>query len=268
MSKFGVIAPKIGVVSKIKNLRLMVKNLFRWIVFLVLLVTGFAGLTSGSVFGTLVVWLAAVLVLPPANAKLVEKIAMFKKPVVMYGVLFLCFSSGIAAISSAQAEKDKSYFAANKVKVLEDIQASISEKKPADALATINRYIQHFPEDSDLAILKKKSESLVEKINEDAKQAALEKEKQVGVGQLQAETATGTGSSGEVCTVSNVLHDKAFICAGTADVCGMDDKTILVVNGTIMPPHATHTAMIKPGYRCECTKEPMRTAHAKIECSG
>lgn len=77
-------------------------------------------------------------------------------------------------------------------------------------------------------------------------------------------SASGTG----LCTVHSILHNHAFICVGGRDICGLDSRTILIVNGEIMPPQAVSTQMIKPGYVCSCVRDSVRTAHAKIDCTG
>jgi hypothetical protein len=75
-------------------------------------------------------------------------------------------------------------------------------------------------------------------------------------------------SDGRDCRVGGILHANAFVCSGSGDVCGMDEKTVVVINGSILPPHANNTTMIKVGYRCSCIRNSSRVDHDKIDCKG
>ncbi|MCE2866212.1 MAG: hypothetical protein LW805_02475 [Oxalobacteraceae bacterium] len=243
-----------------------VKKLLLWSVFFAFLITGFAGITAGSALGAGAAWLGALIVLPAVHRKLIEKTAIFRNQFFKYGLLSVFFITSILSISSAQSEKDKNYYVNNKEAILKEVKASIDGKQPNDAISVVQKYLQYFPEDADLGRLKVESDLLLEKINKESELATkAESEKN----RMSAQNKGAPVNPDGPCIVSGIAHDKAFFCAGPdAPVCGMDDRTVLIVNGEVMPPHATNTQMVKLGFRCECTKEPMRTAHAKIECKG
>jgi hypothetical protein len=74
--------------------------------------------------------------------------------------------------------------------------------------------------------------------------------------------------NGRNCRVGGILHANAFVCTGSGDDCGRDEKTVVAINGSILRPHANNTTMIKVGYGCSCIRNSSRVDHDKIDCKS
>ena len=175
--------------------------------------------------------------------------------------------------SSAKTEEVQSAFEEG---IARKIRKDLAKEDVFGANRSAEQLSKLFPSSQTHAQLKKEIDATKAAIEK--KLAAEAKAKAEAQAKADAEAASSRAaassvssapsSDGRDCRVGGILHATGFACSGTGDVCAMDEKTVVVINGSILPPHANNTTMIKVGYRCSCIRNSGRLHHDKIDCTG
>lgn len=192
------------------------------------------------------------------------------------------FKNFRAVIPNAK-NKDHDFLFFEKAAV-EHVKDSIIKNDFIEAKQTLKYLDEAFPENTSSKTLVSQIESAKQEF--DKKQAAIAKakaEQEARAAQSKADeearaakavaappvqSSSSAKSSDGTCVVTSILHPHAFECG--SQLCSLDtnDRTIMIVNGNILPPHAARAHMVKPGYRCTCIRSQTMMATEKIECNG
>lgn len=253
---------------------------------LVCIVYGF----SGSNFAGFLAVIAFLISLPPVIRIIVNKqpkLQLLNNQYVKWSVVSVLTIANIFFVSAAEKTKIIDEYNKNKTQILEEVASLRKEKKFFDAKYKLDKYAEAIKTDQELVELHKVvGDEYSQQLDREVKARQLEDRKvqakadaikrapvdteNVGSTTVSQAISVKPKSDGRDCRVSSIsnIRSDAFVCSGSGDACLMDEQTIVVINGAILPAHANNTAKIKVGFRCNCLSNRNRLYHDKIDCVG
>jgi hypothetical protein len=259
-----------------------------WIITIAIILYGAVVWSYSSIASTLLI-LGGLLLLPPVKIGLISQFkGVLSKPLLLNVFAFALIAIGFSLSSTSIINSNLTEWNGNKTSISQSINNSIESKRFDEANTILRKFSGSVVGDPIFDDLKSKYEEAKNRHEAQIKaevedRFAAQREAELKANAIAKAKADAEASSrraseqavsnaarsdGRECRVNNILHSTTFSCSGSGNLCGMDAKTVVVINGSILPPHANNTSMIKVGYQCSCLRNSGRINSDKIDCVG